>query len=499
MVRCGVYLFVCFTAMQVAAGADVTHPEEMSARWWFAEEAGAIAWAEDASPLGAEIPPLALPFEGAGYKADATVEPSQFLSPMLPSPASRQPVRTQRNPRPALRAAAAGGLASVPYMIGDTGAGTCLGFAGVLDVGLAHPTLACSRLNVAEANTALPTDRIYYSYRHFEDATPVSVYQFEQQLDVDRHTLAFERTYWDGMCSVEVRLPIEYRLSSQFSSIVAPAFGVIDLVAADNERRTELGNVSLIFKSLLFERESLAISAGLGVTLPTAEDVDYSLAVSGTVDYADGISADTNTTFATVFANETIYLLPFMAWAYAPASQWFHQGFLQVEVAANPSRVTAFGSGEFEFFDNGAPAGLYGFYTGPPSLFFQPTPVRADLFSQTLLRANLGWGYNVWESGNGGGSVDRLAGLFEVHYTSTLQDANLTEILIQQGGTTPSTELQDIQIGNVNNRVDILNLATGASLLLGNTMFTAGVVAPVRDCPDCGFDVEYNAQVQRRF
>lgn len=62
-------------------------------------------------------------------------------------------------------------------------------------------------------------------------------------------------------------------------------------------------------------RESLAISAGLGVTLPTAEDVDYSLAVSGTVDYADGISADTNTTFSTVFANETIYLLPFMAWA----------------------------------------------------------------------------------------------------------------------------------------------------------------------------------------
>jgi hypothetical protein len=30
-------------------------------------------------------------------------------------------------------------------------------------------------------------------------------------------------------------------------------------------------------------------------------------------------------------------------------------------------------------------------------------------------------------------------------------------------------------------------------------VFTSGVVVPVRDCPDCGFDIEYNAQVQQRF
>ena len=178
-----------------------------------------------------------------------------------------------------------------------------------------------------------------------------------------------------------MRLPLEYRLTSDFDSIVAPGLGVTDVVFAEDERRGELGNVSMIFKSLLLERECWQFRRALGVTLPTAQDVKYNLAISGTVDYADGISAQTNTTFQTVFANETMYLLPFMAWLYAPSPHWFHQGFLQVEVAANPSRVTADGEGNFAFTDNGVPAGLYGFYTGvAPSLFFEPTPVRASFF-----------------------------------------------------------------------------------------------------------------------
>jgi hypothetical protein len=350
---------------------------------------------------------------------------------------------------------------------------------------------------VAEANSALPMDRIYYSYRHFENATPIEVYQFSQELDVDRHTLAFERTYWDGMCSVEVRTPLEHRLTSDFFSILAPSFGVQDIVVAPNERRTELGNISMIFKSLLIERESLAISAGLGVTLPTAQDVNYRVAVTGTVDFSQppGLSMDTNAAFQTIFANETVYLLPFAAWLYAPNRQWFHQGFLQVETAANPSRVTAFGQGSNDFYQNGAFVGFYDYFT--------PIPVTAELFPQTLLRANLGWGYALWESRErnryGRNQRDRLLGLLELHYTSTLQDANLSNIPLTTqaaGGVNP---FQTIEIGNVNNRVDILNIATGASLQMGDFILTGGVVAPLRDCPDCGFDVEYNAQVQRLF
>jgi hypothetical protein len=303
------------------------------------------------------------------------------------------------------------------------------------------------------------------------------------------------------MCSFELRTPIEHRLSSQTTSLLTP-FG-IDVTSGDDAQSTELGNISLIFKSLLIERQAFALSGGLGVTLPTAQSVQYDVGLNGNVDYGNGLTADTISAFQTDFANETVYVLPFMAWAYAPQqSRWFHQGFLQVEVAANPSTVSAFGGGAYIFSQDGVPFGSYGYSTGPGPVA-SPIPVRADLHAQTLLRTNLGWGYNVWESRErdryGRGAADRLAGLFEVHYTSTLQDANLSDIQISSINFNTPTDLQDIKIGNVNNRVDILNVTTGASLQLGDTMFTAGVIVPVRDCPDCGFDVEYNAQVQRRF
>ena len=467
--------------------------------FWCGEEAAALDWASGSLTAAGPGPGDARLQNPA--MIDADVQAVQMISPTLSPAAPRQPVQTgPRNPRPALRAAAASGLASVPYMIGDTGAGTCLGFSGLLDVGLAHPTLACGRLNIAEANSPLPADRIYYSYRHFEGATPLKVYQFTEELDVDRHTLAFERTYWDGMCSFELRTPIEHRLSSNTTSILTPAG--IDLTTGD-ARKTELGNVSLIFKSLLWERETVAVSGGLGVTLPTAQSVQYDLGLTGFVDYGNGLTADTISAFQTDFANETVYLLPFLAWIYAPQSNWFHQGFLQVEVAANPSTVTAFGGGVYNpFYQNGVPFGAYGYSTGPGPTT-APIPVRAELHAQTLLRTNLGFGYHLWEGRErdryGRGAANKLAGLFEAHYTTTLQDANLTDIQTTELAFNVPPNLQEIKIGNVNNRVDILNLATGASLLLGDTLFTTGVVVPVRDCPDCGFDVEYNAQVQRRF
>ena len=73
-------------------------------------------------------------------------------------------------------------------MFGDTGAGTCLSFGtlGYLEGGLSHPTLTCSRLNVAENNRALVTDRAYFSYRHFENATPGKIFTLMQNLNVDR-------------------------------------------------------------------------------------------------------------------------------------------------------------------------------------------------------------------------------------------------------------------------------------------------------------------------
>ncbi|MDZ4658729.1 MAG: hypothetical protein SH868_14230 [Bythopirellula sp.] len=425
---------------------------------------------------------------------DNAVTPAQALAPQFSLNARRR----APNSRPAASSnagtATLAGLASVPYMIGDTGAGSCLGFQGLVPAQLSHPTLACARLNIAEANSPLPTDRFYYSYRHFANASTISAYQFAESVDIDRHLLAWEHVFWDDMASLELRLPIELRMRSDIFSIIAPAFGVVDpLVGPNGGRRTELGNIAAIFKYLLIERDWAALSAGLGITLPTAQDVDYRLAVDGEIEFPGfpGLTADEAAAFQGIFANETIYLEPFLAWLMKePTSPWFHQGFLQFEVAANPSRVTFDGDGATLFLQSGVPIGFYDFFT--------PVPQRVELFSQTLMRLNLGTGYLFVDRPQARG-LRQLASLFELHYTTTLTDAILSEVPLTTQSSVGTVPLQTITVGNGMNRVDILNAATGISMNYAGWIVTNGVAVPLRDESNRGFDFEYNFQLQRPF
>lgn len=124
------------------------------------------------------------------------VIPVQMLAPQR-----RPSLRIAQNRRQRRSAASStSGLASVPFMIGDTGAGTCFAFTGLLDVELSHPTLTCNRLNISENNTPLPTDRLYFSYRHFENASNLRYFQFEENFNVDRYTLGGKNLLrWDDV------------------------------------------------------------------------------------------------------------------------------------------------------------------------------------------------------------------------------------------------------------------------------------------------------------
>lgn len=441
------------------------------------------------------ITPLALQdvqYDFANYQPTPVQESTPGAT--QPNTTTAQPQRTAplTNRRSTAARTPTSGLTSIPYMIGDTGAGTCLAFDGLLDIGLAHPTIACSRLNVSENNTPLPTDRVYYSHRHFNNSTPLSVYQFTRTLDVDRHTVAFEKASCDRMFSVEVRVPFEHRLTSEFLSIVVPASNVIDLVAADEDMRTELANISAIGKVLLVQRDGFALSGGLGATFPTAETVETGAAVSGEVVFPDlpGITMDTNSAFMMQFYNETVYLSPFLSWLATPGSRWFHQGFLQVEYALNPSGFYIQGLAANTFLDMGTPVGFYDYDV--------LGGFRGDLEVQTLMRLNLGLGYLLCDHDVGNRRV-RLTGMAELHYTTTLEDAKLTKVPLTVNASGGVTPLQEITVGNQENRVDILNLATGLVAEICDWKITNGAIVPLRSGSDRGFDFEYNLQVQRAF
>jgi hypothetical protein len=291
---------------------------------------------------------------------------------------------------------------------------------------------------------------------------------------------------------LEVRVPVEYRLTSEFLSIVAPAFNVIDHVAADEDRRKELANISLIFKSLVWQQDSFVLSGGLGVTLPTAQDVHTGVAVTGEVVFPDlpGFTMDTNSAFMMEFYNETVYLSPFLAWRYAPRSRWFHQGFLQFEFAANPSTFYIEGLAANDFLFNNA---LVGFYDYDVLNGF-----RGDLHVQDLMRLNLGFGYRICDRYHGD-RLCRMTALTELHYTTTLEDATLTQVPLTVNATAGLAPLQEITVGNQENRVDILNLASGFSVQFGYWTFTNAAIAPLRSGSDRGFDFEFNSQAQRQF
>ena len=424
---------------------------------------------------------------------DEQVEPAQMLAPQRSTSA-----RTAQRPTRSSSRRNSSGLSNTPFMIGDTSAGTCLAFTGLLDVELSHPTLTCSRLNISENNSTLPTDRIYASYRHFHNATSTRVFQFENDLNYDRVTLGGEKTFFERMLSCEIRLPIENRLNSNSITRLRaldapPVFEPLeggDFFERRGLKRTELGNMALIFKALMYEKQDCAVSAGVAFTLPTARDVVYQADVYNNFTFADpNLTAEQDILLNLNASNETVYIAPYLAWLLAPSSRWYHQGFLQVEVAADDSTITAVGSGTSEFFVSGSSVG-----TDAWAVSF---PGRAPLAAQTLLRLNLGFGYVVMDNPHADW-IQKLTAIFETHYTTTLNDANLWSIpVIADPGAGFGS--QELTFGNLDNRVDIVNLVTGFSMNVGPLVVTNGFTAPITTGSNRGFDFEYNLQIQRPF
>jgi len=460
-------------------------------------------WSQSATPLETA---LSNPERAT---AENAITPVQMLTPQRALSTSRMAQR----PRRSAVARRSPSLASVPFMIGDTTAGTCVSYGGITDVQLGHPTLGCSRLNISEANTTLPTDRVYFSFSNSEN------------FNIDRFTLAGERTFFNGMMSAEIRLPLEYRLTSNIStnivqfdppSIAGFQTGIDPVIGG---RRTELANMSMIFKALLVERETFAVSAGLGVTLPTARDVRYNATIDTFVEEG-ALTALNVAQINSVGSNETVYLAPFMSWLCKPSERFFHQGFLQIEVAANPSRVHTNAAGRFTFdlngdtiFDPNDPTdGTLGFVTSPlPVVGFGSGLATAELQPQTLMRLNLGFGYVLHENRRSDW-IQKLTGLFEVHYTGTLSEANINRVpldLFFNNFPVPPDDpvfsdpnfanLNNISVGNQDNQVHIVNLTAGLSANMGNLIVTHGFSAPVTNRQNRGFDFEYNLQVQRPF
>lgn len=386
-------------------------------------------------------------------------------------------------------------------MLGDTSAGGCATFgfqtapiqsnlgqfgAAAQTVTISHPAFACSRANLAENNSPVPRDRIFFSYRHFHNASSTNVLgNVPHDLNINRYTLGFEKRLGEGNFSLGLLAPLNEQLSSNlaFSRTRPGGPGTQALLnhlpLADTD--TQWGNLTAIGKIRWLQTSTFFGSIGLGVGAPTAPRVRLDGLLNDPAFPLDPQNplavAPVQLQFTSTVFNQTVNLTPYLAGLWTPNDRLFAHGFFQIDVPTNPSRFDL----SFTPGSNlaGVPLGVNQF-TG-------------RLHQQTLLRLNLGAG--MWHYRNPHASlITGLATMVEVHYTTTLQDAVLTTPTANSGNG-----LISVVAGNMANRVDIVNLAISPVIQLGQTSVQNGFVIPLSTLDNRPFNFEYALLVNRRF
>ncbi len=279
---------------------------------------------------------------------------------------------------------------------------------------------AVRRIKISENTSPQPRCRVFFNYSFFNDVIAGIG-------DVNRYTFGIEHCMADQTRSIEVRMPFAATLAA-------------DQTAGVQSKDTEWGNLTIVGKQVLLQNDRSLFSAGLGVTVPTGSDSRLFFPNGQQILQID---------------NEAVHLLPFVAVMSQPNDRWFWQGFLQFDVDTNGN------------------------------------PVRGDLSGQnlsqfgvlqdtTLMFVDFGFGYQLYQ--NPYGTIAGIAPMAEVHYATTIQDADFADG-------------NGFMIRDFTNRFDVVNLTLGLNIFGRNGgSIRPGFVIPLRSGDDDQFD--YEAQIQ---
>jgi len=182
------------------------------------------------------------------------------------------------------------------------------------------------RTKVATDNSPIPRDRLIANYDFVSNAKIVP-----GGLDFNRFCFGFEKTFFDGVTSVEVRVPF-----------ASTANGTSDGVTTEGSH-AELGNVAMNFKALLAGGEIYSLAAGCGFSLPTAGDTRVQVGNTDTIRVL----------------NQAIVCTPYLALGFTPSDRVFGQVWAGVafDSIGNPVKLDT-GSGLGQIGRMNDPLGL---------------------------------------------------------------------------------------------------------------------------------------------
>ncbi|WP_145032093.1 hypothetical protein [Caulifigura coniformis] len=366
------------------------------------------------------------------------MQPDQVFQPTpTPLTAPPQAPQSQFSSPPSVASLQAGqgaisGQDYVPSVFGDFYAGPGTTISSVPSGGVVAIPRGNSvgLMKFAENASVIPRDRFYVNYSYFDDVSLIP-----GGLDVRRLTPGVEKTLLDGALSLELRVPMATTLNS-----TTPFDTTNLLVSGYDTTSYELGNLTGFFKALLFQNEVWAVSTGLGIALPTADDLRV-------------VSDDGARTTLDLIKNESVHLLPFIGGVFTPTERLFFQGVIQVDAATRGNSV----------------------YTADDSLAL----VREGrLDDPNYLFVSLSGGYWIYQASDPSSLISRIALISELHSNNTL-------------GRTDAIAGDN---ANISNRVNIqtLNAVFGSNVLIDeNKSLMLGYVAPIGGGSDRAFDGEF--------
>ncbi len=311
-----------------------------------------------------------------------------------------------------------------------------------------------ARFNIADNNKGLPQNRVFFDYRHFNNAIGSVVANpgqplFVRRQNFDNFLFGIEKTLdEEGLVSIETRLPF-----SGNADVNKPGYSV---------EGGELGNIPFTWKQALFMEDSYSFVVGSTLVAPTGGDV-------------------TGQIFGSPFSvqNNAWHIAPFFGGMLTPQLANSGNEFTSFLPDATPllNRTTFqyFGSVDFGLNDQGVvlPGALPGGFR-EPMLMFLSSAVVVNLFDGAEAR-----------------NLTRLDGSVELHYAKNIG-----------GGSSFVAGPQGLLFSQ--SRVtELVNLTAGLSAeIRRNTRIQVAAVAPLSPSDSLthrAFDSELIFSINRFF
>ena len=464
--------------------------------------------------------------------------PPQNLVPIVPQPGgptapgqpgqpgAEAPPNVQIGEQPTGATASSSFALAAPNMVGDLLGGnrnvnyalfTKNPFAGEAGTGIFNP-------KISENESPLPQDRVAFRYNFFHDASQITgvtgtttappTDNRTRQFDTNLYTFQFEKTFLDGYASAGLRAPFTTGVSPRqtirattqdgFQPTTLANEGTIGRRAINGRftpqdtqgsESTDFGDLTLIFKGILFARDHFTLTGGTTVGVPTAPDTHVSVIDSYFLTSRNQIVLGENRFRDFTLKNDNWSMGPFLGFVATPTDRFFAQGFAQVEFPL--------GSNQFRYFEDEGPKDPVN--DVPLTVNGKSTPFAQDghVRDQTLLNVDLGTGYWLVKDPCPDRWLNGLAGILELHYTTTLNDANIVT-LPADNVTNTSGGIRRVPpnplIGNQRNRLDIFDMTTGVSALVADRlMLTTAVAFPLSQGDNKVFNWELQIQVNYYF